>query len=111
MFARGNSTTTDRKNTSPWPSALLDARLKMICWKSETCRTRPVAVLEKIGTCAACGDPAAGSIVALISCSAPLRDDAGRSPVRHLVGVVFVRVGLEAVRAQLLVVVVAVAEA
>ena len=60
MFARGNSTTTDRKNTSPCPSALLDARLKMICWNSETCRTSPVAVLEKIGICAARGVRAAG---------------------------------------------------
>ena len=81
MFARGNSTTTDRKNTSPCPSALLDARLKTICWRSETCRTRPVAVLEKIGICAVSARrAAAGSTVVLICLALPLwrrRPDAG----------------------------------
>src|SRR6266508_5899074 len=71
MFALGNSTTTERKNTSPRPSALLDARLNTICWSSETWRTSPVAVREKIGTVAPSG---AGptTVVSLIEGEPPL---------------------------------------
>src|SRR3954447_12450355 len=71
MFALGNSTTTERKNTSPRPSALLDARLNTICWSNETWRTSPVAVREKIGTAASSGaEPA--MIVSLIEGEPPL---------------------------------------
>src|SRR2546422_8457562 len=81
MFALGNSTTTERKNTSPRPSALLDARLNTICWSSETCRTSPVAVREKIGTAALSGTGPA-TVVSLIEGEPPLGSTPEERPPR-----------------------------
>ena len=70
MLAFGKRTTTDRKNTSPRPSALLDARLKTICWGSDTCLTRPVALREKTCACSpvlTASPPVPAEVISLIA--------------------------------------------
>src|SRR5581483_3335797 len=75
MLARGKRTTTERKKTSPSPSALLDARLKTTCCVSETWRTSPVAFRLKAGTAAPVG--AEGTAVSLIDLEPPFISRAG----------------------------------